>query len=271
MEISQEELVFQEQMMDPQELAKRKDKAAAIMRQSLQKWNSEREKNEEYIEQMRQNKEKRKQEIEADQALLLSMKEDDEAEAARAEEEKLKYDDIDVDQKEGQQEKTKQNFADQKKFKTEEEREYQEALTRLIKPFDIKSMDSDQLKKKVAELYDIFTNIINDTINLNKRLIEQHGTLKDQQEKLDMILDAKAAKKSGIDMQKFYPGKNSHPAKLTIFSKYDNKKGTRTYDDRKDMYDMGTDVVRPQMLVSVWEEKFNAWMNSAPADESDEE
>ena len=132
-------------------------------------------------------------------------------------------------------------------------------------------MDADQLKTKVAELYDIFANIINDKINLNKKMVEQDRISKDLKEKLSIILDDKASKKSGVDMEKFYPGKKSHPAKLTIFSKYDNRKGARTYDDRKEMYDVGTDVVRPKMLANVWEEKFNAWMNSAPGDHSDEE
>ena len=108
-------------------------------------------------------------------------------------------------------------------------------------------------------------------INLNKKMVEQDRISKDLKEKLSIILDDKASKKSGVDMEKFYPGKKSHPAKLTIFSKYDNRKGARTYDDRKEMYDVGTDVVRPKMLANVWEEKFNAWMNSAPGDHSDEE
>jgi len=265
----QEELL--EEVMDPQEIARRKEEAAAAMRQSLNKWNSEREKNEEYIEELRRRKEERKREIEAEQALLLSMKEEDEAEAARAEEEQMKIEEMGVDKKEIKEEKQKSNFADQKKFKTKEEREYYEALTTLIKPFDVKSMDEDQLKKKVAELYDIFANLINDKINLNKRMVEQDRTSRELKEKLSAILDEKASKKGGIDMEKFYPGKKSHPAKLTIFSKYDNRKGARTYDDRKEMYDVGTDVVRPKMLASVWEQKFNAWMNSAPAEDSEEE
>ena len=80
MEFPREDLSLQEQMLDPQELAKRKEEAAAAMRNSLNKWNSEREKNEEYIEQLKKRKEERKKEIEAEQALLLSMKEEDEAE-----------------------------------------------------------------------------------------------------------------------------------------------------------------------------------------------
>jgi len=256
--------------MDPQELARRKEETAAAMRQSLNKWNSEREKNQEYIEDIRKRKEERKREIEADQALLLSMKEADEADSARAEEEQMKIEDTDVEQKGKQQEKA--NFADQKKFKTNEEREYHEALTAVIKPFDVKTMDADQLKKKVAELYDVFANLINDKINLNKKMVEQDRMSRDLKEKLSSILDEKASKKGNVDMEKFYPGKKSHPAKLTIFSKYAKKeKGARSYDDRKDMYDEGTDVVRPKVLVNVWEEKFNAWMNSAPADDSDGE
>jgi len=271
MEHSREELAPQEQMMDPQELARRKELAANAMRTSLKKWNSERENNEAYIEKMKRAKEERKREIEADHALLLSMKEDEEAEAARVEEEKMKIEEIGDEKKEGEQEQKKQNFADQKKFQTKEEQEYHEALTSVVKPFNVKSLDAEQLKKKVAELYDIFVNIINDKLNLNKRFIEQDHEMKDLQEKRSEFLDAKAAKKSGIDMEKFYPGKKSHPPKMTIFSKYDNRKGGRTYDDRKDMYDMGTDVVRPQMLLSAWEEKFNAWMNSAPANDEDDE
>merc|ERR1712106_1217214 len=131
----------QEQMMDPQEIARRKEETAAGMRQSLNKWNTEREKNQEYIEEIRKRKEERKREIEADQAMLLAMKEEDEAESARAEEEQMKIEDAVVEQKGNKQEKVKTNFPDQKKFKTNEEREYHEALTAVIKPFDVKTMD----------------------------------------------------------------------------------------------------------------------------------
>ena len=69
MDFSEEESSVQEQMLDPQELARRKEETAAAMRQSLNKWNSEREKNQEYIDKLRKRKEEMKKEIEADQAL----------------------------------------------------------------------------------------------------------------------------------------------------------------------------------------------------------
>ena len=57
------------------------------MKESMNKWKVERERNAEYIEEMRRAKEERKKEIEAQDALLLKMKEEAEAEAAKAEEE----------------------------------------------------------------------------------------------------------------------------------------------------------------------------------------
>jgi len=254
-----------EMMMELQEAAMRKQDA---MKMSMMKWKEERERNAEYIEEMRRAKEERKKEIEAQDALLLQMKEEAEAEAAKAEEEERKMEEMGKNPEssstsaETKAEETKQNFADQKKFKSKDEREYFEALTKLIKPFDVKTMETEDLKKKVTELYDIFTNLINDKISLNKTLVEQDANIKILREKLNEILDARAAKKSGVDMHKFYPGmKSSHPPKMQIFSKYDNRKGTRSYDERKEMYDVGTDVVRPQMLINMWDQKFTAWLS----------
>ena len=55
-------------------------------------------------------------------------------------------------------------------------------------------------------------------------------------------------------------------SKLNI-PKTNIRKGTRSYDERKAMYDEGTDVVRPQMLVTVWNEKFAAWLQENPDQE----
>jgi hypothetical protein len=110
-------------------------------------------------------------------------------------------------------------------------------------------MDAAQLKTKVAY---IFANLINDKINLNKKMVEQDRMSYYLKEKLYVILDLKASKKLAVDMEKFYPGKKIHPAKLTIFSKYDNRKGAQTYDDHKETYNVETDAVRPKMLANVW-------------------
>jgi len=256
-----------EMMMELAEVAARKQEA---MKESMQRWKAERDNNADYIAKLKQNKEERRKDIEAQEALLQQMKEEEEAaeEAAAVEEKMLQS----QPQKEQKTEKTetdnpKQNFGDQKKkFMSKVDQEYEDALNSAVKPFDVATLDQDQLKKKVEELYDVFTNLINDKIELNKTMVEQDGNIKALREKLNEILDARAAKKGQIDMHKFYPGqkKSSHPPKMQIFSKYDNRKGTRSYDERKEMYDEGIDVVRPKILASVWAEKFSAWLSENP-------
>lgn len=258
-----------EMMMELAEVAARKQEA---MKESMQRWKAERENNADYIAKLKQNKEERRKEIEAQEALLLQMKEEEEAvEAAAAEEEKMLQSSPQKQEQKTEKTETdnntKQNFGDQKKkFTSKVDQEYEDALNSTVKPFDVKTMDQDQMKKKVEELYDVFTNLINDKISLNQKMVDQDGNIKALREKLNEILDARAAKKGQIDMHKFYPGqkKTSHPPKMQIFSKYDNRKGTRSYDERKEMYDEGIDVVRPKMLASVWAEKFNAWLSENP-------
>jgi len=258
-----------EMMMELAEVAARKQEA---MKESMQRWKAERDNNADYIAKLKQNKEERRKEIEAQEAVLQQMKEEEEAqEAAAAEEEKMLQEQPQKEQKteKAEADNSKKNFGDQqKKFKSKVDQEYEAALNSVIKPFDVAALDEAQMKKKVEELYDVFTNLINDKINLNKQLVEQDGTVRALREKLNEILDARAAKKGQIDMHKFYPGKkSSHPPKMQIFSKYDNRKGTRSYDERKEMYDEGIDVVRPKMLASVWAEKFSAWLSENPEEQ----
>ena len=145
----------------------------------------------------------------------------------------------------------KQNFSDQKKFKTKEVKEYEEAISTFIKPFEITTMDIVQLKEKASELYDILEKQKNDKTNLSKRMSEQDCLSKNLREKLFILLDDKASKKGFIDMEKYYPGKKGQSAKMTRKETADNE--------------------RPQVLANVWEEKFNAWMNSALVGDRDQE
>ena len=160
-------------------MAARKQEA---MKESMQRWKAERDNNADYIAKLKQNKEERRKDIEAQEALLQQMKEEEEAaeEAAAVEEKMLQS----QPHKEQKTEKTetdnpKQNFGDQKKkFMSKVDQEYEDALNSVVKPFDVATLDQDQLKKKVEELYDVFTNLINDKIDLNKTMVEQDGNIK---------------------------------------------------------------------------------------------
>ena len=160
-----------------QEVAARKQEA---MKESMQRWKAERENNADYIAKLKQNKEERRKEIEAQEALLLQMKEEEEAvEAAAAEEEKMLQSSPQKQEQKTETDNTKQNFGDQKKkFTSKVDQEYEDALNSTVKPFDVKTMDQDQMKKKVEELYDVFTNLINDKISLNKKMVDQDSNIK---------------------------------------------------------------------------------------------
>merc|ERR1719244_98399 len=83
----------------------------------------------------------------------------------------------------------------------------------------------------------------------------------------EFILVKQARK--GVDMERLALGPggkaSKHPPKKQVFSKFDNRKGNRSYEERKGMYDEGVDSVRPKMLETVWQAKFSAWMEDESA------
>ena len=113
----------------------------------------------------------------------------------------------------------------------------------MIKPFDVKTMNTDQLKQKASELYGILVNLESEKIHLNTKMIEQDSVSKNLREKLSVILDEKSSKKGYINMEKYYPGKTGKTA-------------------RKEAPEKDDILAADTVLVSVWEEKFNAWMNA---------
>jgi len=234
--------------------------------EKVEKWKNERVKNEEYIEQMRRRKEERKRELAEIEALRNSIEDD-------------KNEDIPEDILDEMEIKDSAKNIDTNKvspinapFKPKEQVELEQELKEIIKPFDIQSLDSNGLKNKAQELFQIIGILINEKLQLTKRMTEQDKVFNNLQTKLDDIAMAKAVKK-GVDMEKFYPGQH-HPPKMQILSKYQAsgvKKGERTYDERKTMYDTGITVVRPKMLEDMWNMKFSAWMESPDAGKSFEE
>ena len=48
-----------------------------------------------------------------------------------------------------------------------------------------------------------------------------------------------------------------------MFSKYERRTDTRSYGDRKKLYEGGVEVMRAEMLEAMWKEKFNEWSKRA--------
>merc|ERR1719330_2274873 len=148
--------------------------------------------------------------------------------------------------------------------KSKEQLEMEEALAQRIRPLNLEGMDTDQLKNRLQEYWKAYSSLKSEKAQLAKRFEEQSHEIKEAQEKLSEIVLAKQAKK-GVDMERLALGPggkpSKYPPKKQMVSKYAKAgKGDRSYDERKDMYDVGVDLVRPKMLENVWQAKFSAWM-----------
>merc|ERR1712121_395789 len=59
--------------------------------------------------------------------------------------------------------------------------------------------------------------------------------------------------KKGLDPESFT---GAHPPTIHMFSKYERRTDTRTYGDRKKLYEGGAEVIRSEMLEAAWKEKL---------------
>merc|ERR1739840_37630 len=50
-----------------------------------------------------------------------------------------------------------------------------------------------------------------------------------------------------------------YPPPIRMYSKYERRTDTRTYDDRKKLYEGGWEVIRAESLDAIWKEKYEEW------------
>merc|ERR1712062_841219 len=62
--------------------------------------------------------------------------------------------------------------------------------------------------------------------------------------------------KKGLDPEAL-TGK--YPPKIRMYSKYERRTDTRTYEDRRKLYEGGWEVVRAEQLQALWKEKYDEW------------
>jgi len=129
------------------------------------------------------------------------------------------------------------------------------ALSIRIKPLDLDALDSDELKKKVEELFNTIVQLETDKYDYEQRRVAQDYELKELKERQKVQLRQKALKK-GLDPEAL-TGK--HPPKIRMYSKYERRTDTRTYEDRKKLYEGGWEVIRAETLEAMWKEKYEEW------------
>ena len=162
------------------------------------------------------------------------------------------------------------------KTKEQLEEEKRISLSIRIKPLDVDSMDSDQLQSKAKELWDTIVRLETEKYDLEERQKRQDYDvslstliclmvlnhihfifqLKELKERQKQQLRQKAMKK-GLDPEAL-TGK--YPPKIRMYSKYERRTDTRTYEDRRKLYEGGWEVVRAEHLQAAWKEKYDEWL-----------
>ena len=88
----------------------------------------------------------------------------------------------------------------------------------------------------------------------------QDYELKELAERQKLQQRNKAIKK-GLDPESFT---QKHPPTIRMFSKYERRTDTRSYGDRKKLYEGGAEVMRAEWLENMWKEKFQEFSKRSP-------
>ena len=269
-------------MADAAEDAKRKEELNNSLKEYISEWRKTREAEEDELTKLKEKQAKRK-EIRAEQEKKLNAakreeeekakKEEADRKAKEAEEKKKKLEEAEAErQKMLEAQKAQKADANEKKksvaggpgndarkelSKTKEQLEEEKkiALSIRIKPLELEAMDSDDMKAKAEDLFKVIVQLETDKYDYEQRKLTQELDLKELKERQKAQLRAKALKK-GLDPEAL-TGK--YPPKIRMYSKYERRTDTRSYDDRKKMYEGGWEVVRAEHLEASWKEKHDEW------------
>jgi troponin T len=265
---------------------KQKGELDEQLREYINEWRKQRGKEEEELKRLKEKQAKRK-EIRAEQEKKLAQqkkeeeerlrKEEAEKKAKEAEEKKKRLEEAEMKRQAMMQaQKEKQQAAGGKgggakmqgganvqdarremtKTKEQLEEEKKISLSIRIKPLDVDAMDSDQLGAKAKELWDTIVRLETEKYDLEERQKRQDYDLKELKERQKQQLRQKAMKK-GLDPEAL-TGK--YPPKIRMYSKYERRTDTRTYEDRRKLYEGGWEVVRAEHLQALWKEKYDEWL-----------
>merc|ERR1712073_219140 len=240
-----------------------------------------REKEEEELKKLKEKQAKRK-EIRAEQEKKLNQqkkeeeeklrKEENEKKAKEAEEKKKRLEEAEAKRQEmlESQKASKEaggaakkagggasNDARREMTKTKEQLEEEKkiALSIRIKPLELEAMDSDEIKQKAEELFKIIVQLETDKYDYEQRKVTQDYELNELKERQKAQLRQKALKK-GLDPDAFC---GKYPPPIRMYSKYERRTDTRSYEDRKKLYEGGWEVIRAETLDAGWKEKFDEW------------
>merc|ERR1712029_418950 len=199
-------------MADAAEEAKQKEALNGQLKEYIAEWRKTREKEEEELKKLKEKQAKRK-EIRAEQEKKLNQQKKEEEEKLRkeAEEKKKRLEEAEAKRQEMLEAQKAGAGADKKKSaadagggdarremsKTKEQLEEEKkiALSIRLKPLELDAMDSDELKAKATEIFNIIIQLETDKYDYEQRKLTQELDLKELKERQKAQLRQKALKK----------------------------------------------------------------------------
>merc|ERR1711936_136031 len=236
------------------------------LKEYINEWRKQRAKEEEELKRLKEKQAKRK-EIRAEQEKKLAQQKKEEEERLRKEEAEKKAKESEKKRQAMMQaQKEKQSAGDKKggakktdgggmgnvqdarremtKTKEQLEEEKKISLSIRIKPLELDGMDGDALKEKASELWEVIVRLETEKYDLEERQKRQDYDLKELKERQRQQNKQKAIK-LGLDPEAL-TGK--YPPKIRMYSKYERRTDTRTYEDRRKLYEGGWDVLCAELL-----------------------
>merc|ERR1712236_20128 len=274
------QLCDQSNIMASAEDAAKKGELNDQLKEYIHSWREERAKEEEELKRLKEKQAKRK-EIRVEQEKKL-------AQQKRAEEEKLRKEETEKKEAEALEKKKAMEDAERKrqemmaaqkekggkapaqamdarkemsKSKEQVEEEMKISLSIRIKPIAFAEMDSDEVRSKANQIWNTFVELETDKYDYEQRHKDQDYEFKELAERQKLQLRNKAIKK-GLDPESFT---GAHPPTIHMFSKYERRTDTRTYGDRKKLYEGGAEVLRSEALEQAWKDKFGEWQKRPKA------
>merc|ERR1739846_271840 len=255
---------------------KQKGELDEQLRDYINEWRKQRKKEEEELKRLKEKQAKRK-EIRAEQEKAMAKKKKDEEDKLRKEEAEKKA--IEAAAKKKQMEeaeiKRQEMLAAQKekgggkkssapamdahkelaKSKEQVEEECKISLNIRIKPLPLNEMDSDELRGKANQIWNLIVELETDKYDYEQRHMDQDYEFKELKERQKLQQRNKAIKK-GLDPEAFT---GAHPPKIHMFSKYERQVDSRTYVEKKKLYQGGAEILRSEAIEGAWKEKLAEW------------
>merc|ERR1712112_100322 len=244
------------------------------LKEYITQWRDERSKEEDELKRLKEKQSKRK-EIRAEQEKELARKKkeeedlikkaDAEKKALEAEAKKKAMEEAEIKRQEmlaAQKEKGGKSQApamdarkELSKSKEQVEEECRISLNIRLKPLQLDAMDSDELRNKARKIWESIVTLETDKYDYEQRKLDQEYEMKELKERQKLQMRNKAVKK-GLDPEAFC---GAHPPRIHMFSKYERRTDTRTYGERKKLYEGGAEVLRAEWLESMWKDKNTEW------------